>query len=392
METTSHAPPLEPLAYGTADEPVDARHLLEERYASRDRSAASLTLYYRLKPVIPRAVQLAMRRAVARRLRRRHDGGDAFPRWPAEPALVEAREAHLRDRLARSGADRVPFINPWPGGHRFAYVLTHDVEGPSGLANAERVLEVERRHGMVSSWNIVAEDYAIDQRVVESIRSAGGEIGLHGISHDGRLFEDRASFERQLPKIHDYLRAWGAEGFRSPATHRNAAWMPELGCAYDSSFPDTDPFEPQPGGCCEILPYFLGDLVELPITLVQDHTLFEILREPDLRLWRDKAAWIAHHGGLVTVLVHPDYVRSADRLRRYEELLAYLRSLEGGWHALPRDVARWWRRRAELEARLTAGESLDAAALAAAGATTAWAHVGEHGLEIDVDGASPGPR
>jgi peptidoglycan/xylan/chitin deacetylase (PgdA/CDA1 family) len=382
MAVARQAPALEPLGYGTREQPVDARHLVEERYAPRSRSTTSLTLYYRLKPLIPRAVQIALRRALARRLRRRHERQEAFPRWPVEPALVEAREAHLRDRLRRSSADQVPFIGLWPDGHRFAYVLTHDVEGSRGLENVRRVLEVERRHGMVSAWNLVAEDYAIDPTIVEAIKLAGGEIGLHGLTHDGRLFENRASFELQLPRIHEYLRAWGAEGFRSPATHRDAAWMPELGCAYDSSFPDTDPFEPQPGGCCSILPYFMGDLVELPITLVQDHTLFEILRESDIRLWRDKATWIAGNGGLVTVLVHPDYMTSDERLRRYDELLRFLGTLEGGWHALPRDVARWWRRRAALENGLAGGEAPDAAALARAGASIAWARERDGELEI----------
>jgi hypothetical protein len=94
------------------------------------------------------------------------------------------------------------------------------------------------------------------------------------------------------------------------------------------------------------VPFFLGDLVELPITLPQDHTLFEVLREPDIAIWRHKADWLADHDGLVTVLTHPDYLLAEDRLRRYDELLRHLAGLRGGWHALPRDVARWWRRRA----------------------------------------------
>lgn len=360
--------------------------LLEERYARRPRTARSLTLYYRLKPYLPRRLQIALRRAHARRLRRRHELDGAFPRWPAEPILVDRWEDRVRAELRRSGADRLPFIGFWPHGRRFAFILTHDVEGPRGLADAERMLAVERRHGMVSAWNLVSDDYPIDPAVVGAIRDSGGEIGLHGLSHDGRLFESRERFERQLPRIRGVMQEWGAEGFRSPATHRHAAWMPELGCAYDSSFPDTDPFEPQPGGCCSILPYFLGDLVELPITLVQDHTLWEILREPGIDLWRRKAAWIAAKGGLVTVLVHPDYAGTELRLRQYDELLQFLVALEGGWHALPRDVARWWRTRTTLEAALARGETLTDAALAAAGATVAWASEDAGAVRIARDG------
>jgi peptidoglycan/xylan/chitin deacetylase (PgdA/CDA1 family) len=321
---------------------------LEERYVRRARSARLLPLFYRVKPLLPRRAQMALRRRMARRQRERH--ATRFPRWPIEPLLVEQQEVLLRERLRRCGQHRLPLLAAWPDGHRFAWTLTHDVEGPKGLANVERLLEVERRHGVVSAWFFVAEDYAVDPAVLDVVRAAGGEVGLHGLHHDARLFQSRDHFERQLPRIRLHLREWGAEGFRSPSTHRNAAWMPELGVGYDSSFPDTHPFDAQPGGCCSILPYFLGDVVELPITLPQDHTLFELLGEPDISLWRQKATWIAEHGGLVTVLVHPDYALSDERLHHYDELLAFLGELEGGWHALPRDVARWWRRRAALVA------------------------------------------
>jgi hypothetical protein len=157
------------------------------------------------------------------------------------------------------------------------------------------------------------------------------------------------------------MREWGAVGFRSPATHRKAAWMHELQCLYDSSFPDTDPFEPQPGGCCSIWPYFFGDLVELPITMAQDHTLFEILRETSIRRWAEKSDWLAASHGLVNVIVHPDYMLDERRLDLYERLLEHLAALPGGWHALPCDVARWWRLRSELERpEPTSGKSIGA--------------------------------
>jgi peptidoglycan/xylan/chitin deacetylase (PgdA/CDA1 family) len=386
--TPAQAIAAEPLGYGRSTDGFDATYYLEERFARRARTARSLTLYYRLKPLIPRRAQIALRRSLARCLRRRHEVEGRFPRWPVEPLLVERREAHLRERLRRSGAARVPFVGLWPGGHRFAYVLTHDVEGPRGLAEAKRLLEVEARHGMVSAWFLVAEDYPVEPAVLDAIRAAGGEVGLHGLHHDGRLFESRDRFERQLPRIHRYLSEWDAEGFRSPATHRHAGWMPELGSCYDSSFHDTDPFDAQPGGCCSILPYFLGDLVELPITLPHDFTLFEILRERDIGLWREKASWIAEHGGLVNVLVHPDYALTEERRRHYDELLGFLASLDGGWHALPRDVARWWRRRAALEARLAEDGALTAEALAAAGASLSWAQ--EHKGSIAITTSEEG--
>ncbi len=322
----------------------DADHFRLERYQGDRRQSTPLRAFYAVKPAIPRRLQLGLRRVYAKRQARR-----AFPAWPIEPLLVDRERDELRSRLRTSGEEQIPIVNYWPGGKRFAAILTHDVEGPAGVANIATVQALEQRHGFVSSWNFVAEDYAIPREVFARLRAAGCEIGLHGIHHDGKLFRDRASFSAQLPKIHSYLREWEAVGFRSPATHRNADWMPELGCLYDSSFPDTDPFEPQSGGCCSILPFFIGSLVELPITLTQDHTLFEILREPSIRRWTEKSDWIIRKHGLINVIVHPDYLLTADRLAFYERFLVYLRARvdrDAGWHALPHEVATWWGRRA----------------------------------------------
>jgi hypothetical protein len=358
----------------SALEPFDADEYLCERYhpGRRNRSPL-LSLYYALKPAMPRRLQLALRRAYAPRQAARE-----FPAWPIEPLLVDRQEAELIALVLASGTDAVPIVNYWPWRKRFACVLTHDVEGSRGIENIEPVLEIERRHGFVSSWNFVAEWYDIPAGVFDLLRANGCEVGLHGIRHDGRLFRSRARFESDLPKLRAYARAWDVDGFRSPATGRNAEWMHELPVAYDSSFPDTDPFEPQPGGCCSIFPFWFGDVVELPITLPQDHTLFEILRERSIGHWVHKSEWIAAHRGLVTLITHPDYLADSELLDLYESFLVYLRSREGCWHALPREVAAWWRSRAPLRCdasdggtRIIGGEEPRA--------TVAWAQLSDGG-------------
>jgi hypothetical protein len=238
-----------------APEPAQADWYRTERYLGARTRPRKLAGYYAIKPLLPRSVQLGLRRAYAARQRRRR-----FPAWPIEPVLVELQHAAVRAELRRRGVARLPFVNFWPDGKRFAWILTHDVEGATGVRE----------------------------------------------------------------QIRHYLESWGADGFRSPATHRNAEWMPELGCLYDSSFPDTDPFEPQPGGCCSIHPFFLGDMVELPVTLVQDHTLFEILRRRDIAPWRRKADWLVRHHGLVNVLTHPDYLGTPERRDAYGGFVAEL--------------------------------------------------------------------
>jgi hypothetical protein len=325
---------------GPRPEQGDA-YLLYERYRGPRARSRALAAYYAVKPVLPRRLQIVARRVAARRQRRM-----SFPQWPAEPALLRRRAEALRGRLSGNGDTALPIVNLWPGRERFAVALTHDVEGPAGMAGIPALLEVERRHGFVSSWNFCGDWYRVEARDLDAIRQAGCEVGLHGIKHDGRLFESRETFDRNLPLIREAMTAWGAVGFRSPAMGRNADWMHELPCRYDSSFPDTDPFQPQPGGCCSIHPFFFGDVVELPVTLTQDFMLFELLRARDIRLWTDKSAWIMRHHGLVNVIVHPDYM-TPERLDHYDRFLAFLADA-GGWHALPREIAGWWRTRAGL--------------------------------------------
>ncbi len=352
-----------------AQEPDDDEYFLYERYQLDGRVSRATRAYYALKPLMPRWLQLAVRRAYSRLQRRR-----TFPAWPVEPVLVERRDAELRRRLHHASDDRVSLVNFWPGGSRYAVVVTHDVEGTAGIANVERVREVERRHGFVSSWYFVAESYPIPDQLFDALRAEGCEIGLHGIHHDDRLFRDRASFERELPAIHRYMAEWEAVGFRSPATHRNADWMAELPALYDSSFPDTDPFEPHSGGCCSVMPFFFGDVVELPITLVQDHTMWEILRESGIDRWVDKSEWIMRHHGLINAIVHPDYLLDPRRLELYDRFLAFLAAQQGGWHALPRDVANWWRQREALTVVPDADGRPQVAGACDYQATVAYAH------------------
>src|SRR3712207_1015315 len=127
---------------------------------------------------------MSLRRARVRRANLR------FPNWPIEDRLVRDRADRVRSALEASGETRLPFVNYWPDGKRFAVVLTHDVEGGHGHERIPEVLEVERRHGFVSSWNFVADWYPIDRSLFEVIRAAGGEVGVHGIRHDGSLFRD----------------------------------------------------------------------------------------------------------------------------------------------------------------------------------------------------------
>jgi hypothetical protein len=303
--------------------------------------------YYLLKPAIPRRVQLVLRRGFVRVQEQ-----SSFPRWPVEDSLHDLY-AWLLSLLAEVRGGPVPWLDMWPRGRSWALVLTHDVETDVGYRNLHLLRDAERSAGFRSSWNFVPERYDVEESVLQGLRDDGCEIGVHGLRHDGHDLGSRRLLRQRLPAIRRYAERWGAVGFRSPATQRDWGLMPELGFDYDSSYTDTDPYEPQPGGCCTYLPYFNEQQVELPITLPQDHTLFTILRHTDGDLWVAKARHLRDRAGMALVLVHPDYASDSCLAGAWRRLLEEFSDDDTAWQALPREVADWWRRRASSTIRET---------------------------------------
>jgi hypothetical protein len=68
--------------------------------------------------------------------------------------------------------------------------------------------------------------------------------------------------------------------------YRNLECFDAFRLDYDMSVPSVAHLDPQRGGCCTVMPYFIGDLVELPLTTTQDYSLFHILGDHSLDLWR----------------------------------------------------------------------------------------------------------
>ena len=322
------------------DAPLQA--LLDERYVEDHGRLRQLTRsgYYRARRLMPRTLQMMLRRRY-RAIQERAP----FPAWPTETSLHRLESLILR-LIEDVAGEPLPWIWHWPGSHAWALVLTHDVERADGYARVPALQELEAKHGLRSAWYFVPErDYRVEQQLLERLRDAGAEIGLHGLHHDGRDLAPQA-FHRRLGAMRRYAEQWGAVGFRSPSTHRDAVLIAELGVDHDSSWSDVATYEPEPGGCCSWLPYFIGDVVELPITLPQDHTLFDLRGELSDRRWLDKTAFLREEGGMALMLTHPDYLVSDERLAVYERFLSVQAADDSSWKALPGEVAGWWRRRA----------------------------------------------
>jgi len=293
--------------------------------------------YYFLKPVMPWRLRLALRQWRASRRRRAYTNV-----WPID---------------LRAG-DTPPGWPGWPDGKRFALVLTHDVEGSKGVSRVEQLMKLELKNGFRSCFNFVPEDeYRVPDAVREMLRQAGFEVGVHGLEHDGKLYSSKASFAAKAPRIKEYLERWNSSGFRSPLMQHKLEWLHALDVDYDASTFDTDPFEPEPDGVCTIFPFWVPGrdgkgYVELPYTLVQDFSLFGILREKNIDIWKQKLDWVIERGGMALLNTHPDYMCFEGRPKRdeypvshYEELLRYVREKYKGsyWPALPREVADYYR-------------------------------------------------
>jgi peptidoglycan/xylan/chitin deacetylase (PgdA/CDA1 family) len=319
--------------------------LVMERFGAAGPPAWALAAFYRLRSAIPRRAQLALRRGLIR-----HQHVPERPRWPYDESVRQLLAA-LAACLVPPG-ESIRFRWFWPYGARAALTLTHDVESEAGLRNALRIAELEAARGFRSSFNVVKSWYPIDHGVLRELVARGFEIGVHGVRHDRSLFSSRAEFESQQPLLREAAKAFGAVGFRSPATYRVPDWLAELPFRYDCTVPLSDPYEPQPGGCCSPWPYFIGDVVELPWTLTQDHTLFTLLRRRDIQVWLGQVERLRDAAGLIQVLTHPDpgYLGEPWNERLYATFLDLMAEYADVWSALPRDIARWWRRRDAAEA------------------------------------------
>ncbi|NDJ76218.1 MAG: hypothetical protein GYB65_08155 [Chloroflexi bacterium] len=298
------------------------------------------TSYYRVKTVIPRPILISIRRAYAQIQKREFRLG-----WPIESRFVDFLWQVMREMLLLAGQESCRYIPFWPPPYQFAVVLTHDVESAKGQAYVRAVADFEEELGFRSSFNLVPERYPIDFALVNELQQRGFEVGIHGLRHDGKLTRSWEDFSRGAERVNEYLKQFKAVGFRAPYTLRHPVFMQCLEIEYDLSFFDTDPYEPIAGGVMTLWPFEIGRFIELPYTLAQDHTLTRLLRHTTPQVWLDKINFIQRHHGMALLNAHPDYLLIPAVGKVYRDFLRALSQYDGYWQALPRDVARWWRRR-----------------------------------------------
>jgi len=314
------------------------------RSSISDGNSISRRGYYALRPLLPVPVRRILQRAALK-----HWAKIPFPAWPVDTTVENLIRQLWTIVLKASGEAQVPFIWFWPKGFDACAVMTHDVETGAGQDFCYTMLELEKEYGIRSSFELIPEErYQISADLVTAIREAGAEVCIHGLNHDDKLFSSEQVFRTRAAKINQYAHTLGAHGFRSPVMYRNPAWYDAFTFSYDMSLPNVAHLDPQRGGCCTVFPFFIGDIVELPLTTVQDYPLYNILRSNPLEMWTRQMDTILREHGLVSFIIHPDYTTEPARLTLYRELLGVLKRLgaqKNVWLALPGEVDQWWRQR-----------------------------------------------
>ena len=346
--------------------PFDASRIVDnlrlERYPINAHSGASALLssevarrvYYYFRPMLGDSLRKSLQRLFLR-------GWDKlpFPRWPVDTSVEDILERLLLLAMKSRRLDSIPFIWFWPDGAHSSAMVTHDVETTAGVSFIPSLLDIDDSFDIKTSFQLVPEErYPLSKDLLGAIRERQCEINVHGLNHDGNLFRDRATFLKQAKWINRYIQDFGAEGFRSACMYRKMDWYEELNISYDMSAPTVAHLEPQRGGCCTVFPYFVGQILELPLTTIQDYSLFHILRDYSIELWKKQIELITKKNGLMSFIVHPDYLLTERSCSVYKTLLTYLshmRREKNIWIARPGDVNRWWRERDAMKLVLEGG-------------------------------------
>jgi hypothetical protein len=310
--------------------------------------ATLASAYYFVRPILPVAVRKHLQK-----VRLRNWDKLSFPKWPVDRTVDELLENLLLTSMRAHSLDSLPFIWFWPDGASSCAVMTHDVETALGRDFCSQLMDMNDSFQIKSSFQVVPEKrYSVSPAYIDSIKRRGFEVAVQDLNHDGHLFRERKEFLSRAAKINSYRHQYGAEGFRAAVLYRNQDWYDKLDFAYDMSVPNVAHLDPQRGGCCTVMPYFIGDILELPVTTTQDYSLFHILNDHSLDLWKQQAELIMQKHGLMNFIIHPDYIMETEEKNTYRALLAYLADLrrdKNVWIPLPLEVNRWWRDRANMK-------------------------------------------
>ena len=304
-------------------------------------------LYYLMRNFLPVQIRRQLQRIYFQDWQRL-----PFPHWPVDTTVDRLHRRILRLTMEVAGIKKIPFIWFWPNAAPSCLVITHDVETSAGRDFTFKLMDLDDSYGFKAAYQVIPERrYEVSDEYVATIRTRGCEFNIHDLNHDGRLYSERGEFARRAAKINDYVRHYKSQGFRAGAMYRRQEWYDAFDFSYDMSVPNVAHLEPFRGGCCTVMPYFIGRILEIPLTTAEDYTLFHILNDYSIEVWKQQCALIRDRSGLMSFLTHPDYLIECRAQKVYESLLDYLREMimeQQIWVTLPGEVDRWWRVRSQM--------------------------------------------
>lgn len=300
--------------------------------------------YYLIRPWLPIFARRRLQKVYLKNWR-----DIQFPHWPVDCTVESIMETLTFLLLKARSIETVPFIWFWPLSATACATVTHDVETSEGRDFCPYLMDLDDAARIKSSFQFIPEKrYVLPDKLLNNVRERGFEINVHDLNHDGCLYRERQEFLRRAASINAFAGKMAADGFRSAGLYRNPNWFDALNISYDMSIPNAGHLEAQRGGCCTVMPYFIGKILELPVTMTQDYSLFYIVGDYSTELWQKELDLVTHKHGLANFIVHADYIRREKEQRVYRALLIhlqYLRDQQMVWIALPGEINAWHRQR-----------------------------------------------
>jgi hypothetical protein len=268
----------------------------------------------------------------------------------AENLLLDALRLDLVDAIEKLAKVKLP-KKMWDG-KNYACVITHDIETAQGLRRARSLKRIEEKYDVPSAWYIPSDNFRLDSQTIGELANHG-EIGSHDTKHDGKLAQlSQDKLARRLNESKQTLSKAAncpIEGFRAPLLQHNFKIIYALraaGYSYDTSIPTWEPKHPStmgPHGIGTVYPMTFDGIVEVPVTLPQDHQMMHVLGmrpEQTVEAWIRQMKIIKKIGGMCVFLVHPDYEFCYSKnLPLYEELLNIVTSDTDVLLSTPRYIA-----------------------------------------------------
>jgi hypothetical protein len=333
------------------DELADAFfHLarVEERNGRRDEHGRFRAAWSCLDPLDPPLERLRLKLGVETPRFTVALTHDVDSPWRWTPIGLRGAAARLKGDVRR--AHFGPAMREAAG---LAAAPVHRLRGTDPNWRFEQIMAEERRRGATGSTFYVlaghhdSHDGAAPEtydrlrpRLVDTLRSAGAEVGLHGsyraATDPALLTEEKAALERLAGSLeghrYHYLRA---------DPHANLAPLADVGLTYDTTlgFPDAVGFRAgiaRPFRPWDFVRDAPLDLIEIPLaamdaTLAEERFLDLSAKRAEPQLTR-LLDWGARNGAMFAILWHPDRfdrLTSAGWDRLYSRLLEGVRERGG---------------------------------------------------------------